>query len=145
MTIANELSELIDKSDDALERAAFEVFAAVHKVPLIKDDAGYVFEGVQFAWQAWQAGTAPLLARIAELEKDSARYQWLRDETKQITEDDINVSDSFFIAYFGDELDIAVDKLISRRNAIEREKGATLMDTKRERSWKIPLPKATPA
>ena len=38
---------------------------------------GYRHGSVDWCWEGWQAGRAPLLARIRELEADAARYQQL--------------------------------------------------------------------
>lgn len=46
--------------------------------------------------------------------RDASRYRALRDAENQLLEDDICVSDPSFNAYFGDDLDAAVDILIAR-------------------------------
>lgn len=58
-------------------------------------------------------------SELEELRKDAERYRVLRDEKYQLTEDDINVSDSTFNTYFNEELDSLVDKLKARDDAMQ--------------------------
>lgn len=62
-----------------------------------------------------------LLDYIETLEKDAGRYQWLRDEENNLTEDDPCVSDSFFNSWFGEELDKVIDEMIERNAAMQGE------------------------
>lgn len=72
----------------------------------------------QFREQVTDAARAPLLARIAELEKDAARYRWLRSQPKDCTAPRIDICEWSWDGYDsvntgeglrGDEADAAID------------------------------------
>ena len=62
-----------------------------------------------------------LLDYIEALEKDAARYRWLRDVENSLTEDDPCVSNSFFNSWYGEDLDKVIDELIERNAAMHGE------------------------
>jgi hypothetical protein len=51
----------------------------------------------------------------ADVVRDAERYRWLRDSENQRHEDDICVSDSYFNAFFGADLDAAIDAAMSTK------------------------------
>lgn len=54
--------------------------------------------------------------RLERVDEDAKRYRALRDDTNQLQENDICVSDDSFNTYFGEDLDREVDALIERAN-----------------------------
>lgn len=90
---------------------------------------GIMRHKVWFSPEALQAyarqAQSMVRAKMVPLEKDAARYRILRDDKYQHHEDDICVADSYFVSYFGEELDAAVDALEARYIAIDAAMGIT--------------------
>ena len=113
-----------------------ECIALTEQVELLKADASpellKLVCALRFAIGDNGQRMQPELVEFAKaMRADAERYQALRDVNNQIHEDDICVSDPFFNAYFGEELDQEVGKLVLRHRSRNIPDARTLLDAAR--------------
>lgn len=69
------------------DRAEFEAWAAKYGPPLVRNAEypdEYALSRAQNQWIGWQASAARSSARIAELEADKLRLDWLSDPKNKV-------------------------------------------------------------
>lgn len=91
---------------------------------IVRADLGYSIQdtlNIDYIAAANPSTILQLLDYIETLEKDAARYRWLRDVENSLTEDDPCVSNSFFNSWYGEDLDKVIDELIERNAAMQGE------------------------